>query len=246
VRLLHRTTRSVSLTSEGERALEKGRRVLDELEQLEQPIDPKAKLSGRISVTAPVLFGQMHVVPIVTEFLSMHPALDARMLLLDRVVSLADEGVDVAVRIGALTDSAMRARVVGHVRSVLCASPAYLRRAGALKSVEDLGEHECIAFTGTTPVPERWTFGRKNVAVKPRLIVNTGQAALDAAQAGLGIVRLLSYQVQNLKILFEDDDLPVSLLHLPGIQARAAPAFLELATERLRAVLSSVPTRSRI
>src|SRR3982751_4697068 len=130
VRLLNRTTRSVSVTGEGERYLERGRRLLAELDALEASPDASAALTGRLSVTAPVLFGQLHVAPLVRAFLAQHPAVEARLLLVDRVVSLADEGIDLAVRIGALPDSSLRARLVGHVRWVVCASPAYLNAAG--------------------------------------------------------------------------------------------------------------------
>ena len=123
-RLLHRTTRAVSLSSDGERRLDRARRLVAELDALEAPDDAAAPLTGRLSVTAPVLFGQLRVAPLVCELLAAHPGLDARLLLVDRVVSLADEGLDLAVRIGELPDSSLRARRVGTVREVTCASPA--------------------------------------------------------------------------------------------------------------------------
>ncbi|MGZ3427251.1 MAG: LysR family transcriptional regulator, partial [Polyangia bacterium] len=101
-RLLNRTTRSVSLTDDGERYLDRGRHLLAEIDQLEARPDARAPLAGRLSITAPVLFGQLHVLPVVIELLARHPALDARLLLYDRVVSLAEEGIDVGVRLGAL------------------------------------------------------------------------------------------------------------------------------------------------
>ncbi len=194
------------------------------------------------------MFGQLHVLPVVTEFLAGHPDLDARLVLLDRVVSLADEGIDVGVRIGQLPDSALRARVVGHVRSVLCASPAYLKRAGRPRTPDALVEHECIAFSGTTSIPDRWSFpdrGRRErtVSVRARLVVNTAQAAIDAAVAGVGIVRVLSYQIAGLlaekKLVlvldsFAREKVAVNLVHLPGVQSRASVAFVELAAERIR------------
>lgn len=251
VRLLHRTTRSVSLTSDGERYLERSRRALAEFDALELPHDAAAPLTGKLTVTAPVLFGQLHLLPVVCDFLALHAELDVRLLLLDRVVSLAEEGVDLGVRVGALPDSALRARLVGHVRSVLCASPVYLKRAGVPRSPESLAKHACIAFSGTTPIADRWSFpgarGReRSVGVRARLVVDSGQAAIDAAVAGLGIARLLSYQVQSLvaakrlkTILepFEPPALPIQLVQLPGLQNRAAAAFIEFAAERLRARL---------
>jgi DNA-binding transcriptional LysR family regulator len=247
-RLLHRTTRSVSLTGEGERYLERARHAVAEADRLETRDDAGAPLAGRLAITAPVLFGQLHVVPVVTAFLAAHPALDIRLLLVDRVVSLADEGLDVAVRIGALADAGLVARQVGHVRSMVVASPAYLRRARTPRSPADLAEHACISFSGTTATTDRWSFPvpgsrPRTVSVRTRLAVNTGQAAIDAALAGLGLVRVLSYQVDELiasgrlqPVLarFEPPPSPVHLVRLPGVQTRAAAAFLDAASERLR------------
>jgi DNA-binding transcriptional LysR family regulator len=239
--LLNRTTRSVSLTSDGEQYLERGRRLLAELDALESPLDARAPLTGRLSVTAPVLFGQMHVAPFVWRFLAEHPGVEARLLLLDRVVSLAHEGVDLAVRIGALPDSSLRARVVGHVRWVICASPRYLAKAGVPRTPEALRRHACISFDAGSPVTDRWSFPRpgrreRNVAVTPRLIVNTAQAGIDAAIAGLGIVRALSYQVarplaaRKLRLLLEPfapPPVPIQIVQLPGVSNRLASAFID-------------------
>jgi DNA-binding transcriptional LysR family regulator len=247
-RLLHRTTRSVSLTGEGERQIERARRVLVELELLESGSGASASLAGKLSITTPVLFGQLHVVPVVTELLGRHPDLDVRLVLLDRVVSLAEEGIDVAIRIGHLPDSSLRALPIGQVGSVLCASPAYLRRAGFPRTPQALSRHSCIAFTATTPIADRWSFPgpgkrERTVAVHARLVVNAAQAAIDAAVAGMGIVRVFSYQVthlvaaKKLEILLpslERDTVPVSLVQLPGIRTRSADAFVELAAPRLR------------
>src|SRR5262245_9759190 len=140
-RLLHRTTRSVSLTGEGERKIELARRALAEIDQLESGADAVPSLAGKLSVTAPVLFGHLHVLPLVTELLGKYPALEVRLLLLDRVVSLAEEGIDVAVRIGHLPDSSLKILSIGQVRWVLCASPAYLERAGIPRTLESLSRH---------------------------------------------------------------------------------------------------------
>jgi DNA-binding transcriptional LysR family regulator len=243
-RLLHRTTRSVTLTSDGERYLERGRRVVDELEALEAPVDATAPLAGVLTVAAPVLFGQLRVMPVVTEMLAQNPSLDIRVLLQDRVVSLAEEGIDVAVRIAVLPDSSLRARFLGEVRSVLCASPAYLERAGRPRDLHALSDHACIAFTSTVPIADRWSFGRRVVAVRPRLVVNTGQAAVDAALAGVGIVRVLSYQVEEhvkagrLKVILSSHEpapVPIHLVQLAGVQPRSATTFANLAAARLSA-----------
>lgn len=242
-RLLNRTTRSVTLTSDGERYLERGRRVIAEVDALEAPVDADAPLVGTLAVTAPVLYGQLRVVPVVADMLALHPTLDVRLYLHDRVVSLAEEGIDVGVRIGMLPDSSLRAKLVGDVRALVCASPAYLERFGRPRDLDDLADHLAVSFTGTTPIVDRWSFGRRAVAVRPRLVVNSAPAAIEAALAGVGIVRVLSYQVEEhvkagrLKVLLaghEPDPMPVHLVQLAGRQSRAAAAFSELAAKRLR------------
>ena len=254
-RLLNRTTRSVSLTSDGERYLENGRRTIAEFDQLEGDARTGA-LTGRVAITAPVLFGQLHVAPIVLAFLARHAALDARLVLLDRVVSLADEGLDLGVRIGALPDSALRARQVGRVRSVIVASPAYLERAGTPRTPEALAKHACIGFSTTTPIVDRWAFpagprgGReRTVAVHARLVTNTAQSAIDAALAGFGLVRVMSYQVNalvaagKLRVVlaaYEPPPSPVHLVQLPGISARVATAFADFAAPELAKRLRDV------
>lgn len=238
-RLFHRTTRSVSLTDEGERLRDQARRALAEVELLEQPA-ASGELRGLVTITAPVLFGQMHVLPVVNELLAAHPHVDARLVLHDRVVSLAEEGIDVAVRIGELPDSALRARVVGHVRQVLCASPAYLERAGKPRSAESLTRHATIAWL------DHWTFGERKVTVRPRLTTSSGPAAIAAARAGVGITQALSYQIAAdlasgalVAVLpsLDSPPIPVQLVQLPGATTRAASAFVDLAYERLKAVL---------
>jgi DNA-binding transcriptional LysR family regulator len=232
-RLLNRTTRSVSLTSAGGQLLERSRRALAELDALESP---STEIRGTLTVTAPVLFGQLHVLPIVTTFLETYPDVQIKLSLLDRVVSLAEEGVDLAVRIGELPDSALLARHVGDVRSVVVASPAYLARAGTPR-LDTLGKHSCISFSGLA-----WTFGKRRSAIRPRLVVNTARAAIDAAVAGLGITRVLSYQVarlveaNELRIVLashEPKPLAVQLVRLPGLQTRVASAFGDLAVKML-------------
>ena len=155
---------------------------------------------GELAITAPVAFGRLHVLPIVTAFLKSSPRVTARMLLIDRVVDLIEEGIDISVRIGALPDSSLRATRVGAIRLVTCASPAYLAERGMPSSPRELAEHDCISVTALSPA-DRWIFpGAKapqRIAVRPRLIVNTAEAAIDAAKDGLGVVRVLSYQARG-------------------------------------------------
>ncbi len=243
-RLLHRTTRSVSLTADGERYLERARRALVELDLLESP-EPDAVLRGTLAVTAPVLFGQLHLLPVVAGFLEQHREAAVRITLLDRVVSLAEEAIDVGIRIGNLPDSSLIARRLGQVRTVICASPAYLEHAGTPRNPEALAKHACIAFTATSR-GDRWTFPgtrrERSIAIHARLAVNTAQAAIDAAVAGHGLVRVLSYQVDRLvaeralRIVlpgFEPPPVPVHLVHLPGVRSRIATVFLERASAEL-------------
>lgn len=231
-RLFHRTTRSVTLTDDGERLLERARQAVAEIDLLERP--EAGELRGLVTITAPLLFGQLHVLPVVSELLATQPAVDARLVLTDRVVSLAEEGIDVGVRIGDLPDSALRARVVGHVRELYVASPAYLARAGKPKSAKALAKHAFVEWLG------------REHASRPRLITSSGAAALDAARSGVGITRALSYQVESdlaagtlVPVLpsLDSSPIPVHLVQLPGRVTRVASAFVDLAYERIKHVL---------
>lgn len=195
-RLFHRTTRAVSLTAEGAQHLPRIERVLAELADSERELTGRrAEPHGELAITAPVAFGRLHVLPVVSELLAQYPALDVRLLLLDRNVRLVEEGIDVAVRIGALSDSALRAARVGSVREVIVASPGYLARRGQPLGPEDLAGHDLIASTGPRGGAE-WRFGGTDAAgrARRRLRVNSVSAALAAAEAGVGLANFLSYQ----------------------------------------------------
>lgn len=198
--LLHRTTRAVRLTDEGAAFLIRARAILADLADAEQTlVGTQASPRGTLSLTAPVIFGRLHVLPIVATLLRSNPDLSIRLVLIDRIVQLVEEGLDLAVRIGELADSALRAVPVGEVRSVLVASPTYVRARGAPKAPADLRRHDIIAFTGLSGSDD-WRFGpegRTSVRVRPRLIVNSADASIAAARAGLGITRALSYQVSK-------------------------------------------------
>jgi DNA-binding transcriptional LysR family regulator len=258
VQLLVRTTRTLKLTEAGARYLEVCRRVLSELAQAERTESAALESpQGLLTVTAPLLFGSMHVRPIVDAYLTAYPDVRARLLLLDRVVSVIDEGVDVAMRIAHLPDSALVATLLGRVRRIVCASPDYLARQGRPREPRDLAEHRCIAFHGLTPT-DTWTFGAgpaggriKQVKLQPVLSVNTAEAAIASAIAGQGITSALSYQVAAalrkrelvpLLTQYEPEALPVHLVH-PARTNRAAKvrAFVELAVPKLRALLSDEP-----
>ena len=197
--LFHRSTRAVTLTDEGTGFLAKARRIINELDEAERQLSgARSEPRGQFYVTAPVAFGRLHVLPVVTELLDRHADLNIQMMLIDRNVRIIEEGIDVAVLFGALADSALKAVRIGAVRQVLVASPAYLARRGAPESVADLPLHQLIGTTGPRATTE-WRFGgrRDPVAVRPRLLVNTVDAAVDAAEAGVGIANLLSYQVAD-------------------------------------------------
>jgi DNA-binding transcriptional LysR family regulator len=224
VTLLHRTTRSVRLTPEGTGYLQRARAALDELEEAERSLRIEtAEPRGALSVTAPVVFGRMHVLPIVTGLLRAHPQLDVELKLSDRVMRFAEEGIDAAVRIGDLSDSALHAVRLAAIRRVLVASPAYLANRGTPTEVAQLAQHDLVAFEGFVRNGE-WRFAREggpSIRCAPRLRTNSLEAAIDAALDGFGIARAASFQVEahvrvgRLRYVLpelEPPPLPVSLL----------------------------------
>jgi DNA-binding transcriptional LysR family regulator len=248
-RLFNRTTRSVALTDAGVRYLDSCRRLLatyDEIEavNLAERVEPR----GWINVTAPAMFGRLHILPLVRSFLDDYPQVDVRLLLLDRVVSLVDEGLDLGIRIGQLPDSTLHAARVGQVRRVVCASPQYIGHRGVPATPRDLGNHSVIACTAVTPVPERWSFHRPSgvtsVTVAPRLVVNTTEAAVDAALDDLGLTCVLSYQaeahaaagrLQTVLVEYEPPPVPIHIVHPEGRHlSPKVRLFLDHVAERLR------------
>jgi DNA-binding transcriptional LysR family regulator len=202
VRLLRRTTRRMSLTEEGRIYLERCRQILADIEEAEralssQQIAPR----GELRVTAPVLFGQLHVTPAVIQFLRAYADIKVELLLLDRVVNMVEEGIDVGVRIAPLEDSSMIATRVGEVRRVICASPDLLERIGTPKHPSELAGFPCVHFQGLSTAPV-WNFavGRKpiSVPVDGPFACNQAGAAVEACVEGLGAGRFLSYQVESL------------------------------------------------
>ena len=249
VKLLDRTTRYVRVTDAGVRYLEEARRILADVEAAEESVaGGNAEPRGQLTVTAPVLFGRMFVMPGIVDYLSRYPKTEVSAVLLDRSVNLLEEGIDVGVRIGELADSTMRALRVGRVRIVLCASPDYLNRQGTPRTPQDLPEHSTIASSaGSGAIHWRFDTGNgvRPVRVRPRLTVTTNDAAIEAAVRGFGITRLLSYQVapllaaRKLMLLlekFEPAPWPVHIVHREGRYASAkVRAFVDLMAERLRA-----------
>lgn len=251
-RLLHRTTRVVRLTEAGARYLGDCKRILHEIVEAEaSAAGSHTEPQGELTVTAPVMFGRLHVAPLLFEFLEAHPRVTARLLLLDRIVDLLDEGMDVALRIGELPDSALRAVAVGTMRRVVCAAPDYLARRGVPHHPSDLERLDVVDFSPSGAWRD-WRFpsGAAEVTVRPRarLVVNTADAAVAAVVAGRGLTRVLAYQIAEdlragrlVTVLadFEPPSLPVHLVHAEGRRASAkVRAFVDLAGTRLRVALS--------
>ncbi len=226
VRLLNRTTRRIALTDEGREYYARCQRVLAEVDDAEAALSARRAVpKGRLRVTAPVMFGRLHVAPVLTAFAERFPAVKLELVLLDRVVDLVEEGIDVGVRIGQLPDSSLVAVPIGETRRVVCASPAYLKRAGAPASPSDLAAHRCVSFGGLAPGHEwRFMVGGKavRVTVAAALASNLIDPVLDACVAGAGLGQFLSYQVRTLlearklkRVLaeFEPPPLPIHAIY---------------------------------
>jgi DNA-binding transcriptional LysR family regulator len=245
VKLLNRTTRIVRATEAGKRYLEDAKRILSEVEAADETAAGiNAEPRGHLSVTAPVLFGRMFVMPGIVDYLGTYPETEISAMFLDRIVNMLEEGIDVGIRIGELPDSSLRALRVGSVKLVLCASPDYLQSHPPLREPRDLFDHSMIASSAGSGVVD-WHFDSGTLRIRPRLTVTTNDAAIEAARQGLGVTRLLSYQVApllvtgELKILlseFEPPPLPIHIVHREGRFASARiRAFVDLMAKHLRA-----------
>lgn len=200
-RLFHRTTRSLRLTDAGSRYLERARRILADLEEAELAVqNERAEPRGQLSVTAPLIFGRLHVAPLLARFAARHPQVTVELSLSDRFVNLVEEGHDLAIRIGHLPDSQLIARRFGETRRAVVASPAYLAKAGTPLHPRDLAELDVIAFTPLSP-PFDWHFVEAGedlrVRPEPRFVTNNGDTAISLAFDGSGIARVLYYQVKD-------------------------------------------------
>jgi DNA-binding transcriptional LysR family regulator len=236
VELFSRTTRSVRLTELGAAHLEKCSRIIEELDDAERMLHGETgALRGEMVVAAPVVFGRLHVLPIVAALLRRYAALSVRLLLSDRNARVAEEGIDIAVRIGPLADSSLMAARLGSMGYAVVASPHYLATNPAPERAADLQHHSLIVFEGLGQTNE-WRFRDEAVRIRPRLSVTTADGAIAAAEAGLGITRTLSYQVDEalragrlvpLLGAFAPPQVPVSAVYQPirGTSANVA-AFL--------------------
>jgi len=255
VQLLRRSTRTVVLTEAGVRFHADCKRILAEIEEAEASASGAHALpQGLLSITAPTMFGRIHVAPVLLGFLAQHPQVTARSFFSDQIVHLLDEGFDLALRIAHLPDSGLTAVRVGHVRRVVIASPQYLAEHGVPRRPADLAQHQAIGFSQHGAVDARWVFyppGRKTksdgeeVHPKMRLVSNGGEMSIAAALAGHGLARALSYQVAGdvlagrLHVVMADHEpppIPVQLVSADGRKAAAkVRAFVDYAAERLRA-----------
>ncbi len=255
-RLLTRTTRKVAMTDTGAAYAVSARRILDELDETERIASGEFHAPrGELVVTAPVLFGRLHMLPVIAAFLAAYPEIDVRLALSDRNLHLLEDHVDMAVRIGNLPDSAMVATRIGSMRTVVCANPELLAAHGLPETPEDLAKLPIVNFDFLSPA-SAWPFRRKDrkgdidVPVRPRLSVSTAEAVVWAAAQGVGAARVLHYQCADavregaLRIVladFEVEPLPVHLMHAGrGALPLKMRVFLDFAADRLRKRLTSL------
>ncbi|MEZ4333834.1 MAG: LysR family transcriptional regulator [Myxococcota bacterium] len=250
-KLLHRTTRGVRPTEAGERFLADCRRILGDLEQSEGAVAAgRSDARGTLAITAPVVFGDLVLTPIVIDFLAREPGISIRAVFADRIVSLVEEGIEVAIRIGPLPDSGLTAKRVGSVRSVVCGSPDFLASHGRPAHPSELDRFPIITSVASTLVTE-WRFEAEDrpvvVRPTPRFSVSSNRAAIEAARLGAGLTRVLSYQVDPfvttgaLEVVLADheaDPIPVHVVHAGG---RSAPAKVRAFVDHCVAALRKHP-----
>jgi len=250
-RLLIRSSRKLALTDAGQNYVIACKRILEQVADAERAAAGEYSAPrGELTLAAPIAFGRLHILPVAADFLKAYPDIDLRVTLSDRISHILDEHIDLAIRIGELADSAFIAKRVGEVRKVVCASPEYFASRGTPAKPADLAAHDCITFDALMSA-NAWVFpvGKQEeaVTVRSRLVINTAESAVDAAIAGVGIARVLSYQVSGAlkegKLVlalqaFEAPSWPVSLVHAgQGPLPLKVRAFLDFAAPRLRAML---------
>ena len=248
VRLLMRSNRQVMLTDAGQSFVAASRRILQELGDAEREVSGEQKvLKGELVLSAPIALGQLHLLPVVFDFLRDHPSMDVRMMLVDRRLNMIEDHIDIGLRVGELNDFSLVAKKVGSVRRVVCASPAYLKRRGTPKTPDDLKGHDCITFENTLSA-QTWNLyvgkTEKPFPIHSRLIVSTAEAATGAAVAGIGLTRMLDYQIAaqlrdgTLKLVLELFRSPPKPVHLIYEAGRYLPlkirTFLDYASPRLK------------
>jgi DNA-binding transcriptional LysR family regulator len=256
-RLVNRTSRRLELTEAGRAYVAACEKILEDIEEAERAASGEYRTPrGDLTIAAPIVMGRLHVLPVVAEFLRAFPDIDIRLVLSDRNANLLEDHIDLAIRVGELPDSSQIALRVGAIRRVVCGSPDYFLGRGTPSTPEDLATHDGITFEGLYAA-NAWPFfvGKrvKSIPVRSRLVVNTAEAAIDAAASGLGVTRVLSYQVAaavaagKLAIVLRDHEpppTPVSLVYsaqpLLPLKLRA---FLDFAAPRLKSRLAESPAR---
>lgn len=251
-RLLTRTNRKVQPTEAGRAYITAAKEILGRVDDAERAVAGEyVTPKGELTVTAPLVFGRLHILPVVTDFLEVFPDITLRLVLGDRLSNLVEDHIDAALRIGNLPDSNLVATRLGATRRAAYASPAYLKRRGMPTVLADLAHHDCVSFENIAP-SKFWNFhdGKHElpVRVRTRLSVTTAEAAIDAAVAGTGITRVLSYQAARavaageLVPVLEQFEPPAWPIHFVHVAQGALPlkmrAFLDFATPRLRAKLA--------
>ena len=244
-RLLQRTTRSVTLTDTGRHYLERARRILADVEEAERAAEgERTRPSGRLVVSAPLGFGRLHVSPVMSAYLKRYGEVSGELRLEDRMISLVEDGIDLAVRIGHLADSSLVARHVGEMRRIVVASPAYLKARGEPKTPEAIASHDTIQFGSTAGVAD-WRFldaGEEvRIAYDPRFSSNSSDAAIQYAAEGGGLTRVMAYQAAEalkagkLKIVLAKFELPAVPINIVYPTSRLLSAkvrsFIDLVTE---------------
>ena len=254
VRLLMRSNRNVTLTEAGRAFVAASRRILQDLGEAEREASGEGGiLKGEVVLSAPIALGRFHLLPVVVDFLRDHPSIDVRMMLTDRRVNMIEEHIDVGLRVGELADFSLVAKKVGAVSRVVCASPAYLKRRGCPTTPEDLENHDCITFDNTLS-SQTWNFNigemERPFPIHSRLVVSTAEAATDAAVAGIGLTRMLDYQIAaerregTLKLVLESFRSPPKPVHLIHEAGRYLPlkirTFLDYAGPRLKQSMRTI------
>ena len=248
--LLTRSSRKIALTDAGKSYVVSCKRILEDIVEAERVVQgeyivPKEELS----ITAPIVLGRLHLVPVLADFLQTYPDIDVRLVLADRLVNLTEEGIDAALRIGELPDSAMVATHIGDVHRVFAASPAYLKLRGTPKKPTDLLGYDCVGVQGFTG-PGLWSLGSDDeVPARYRIVVNSTDAACEVAKAGLGVVSVFSHHVASsfrdgtlARVLpdFARRTLPLSIVrNSGGYLPLKLRAFLDFVTPRLKSRLSA-------
>jgi DNA-binding transcriptional LysR family regulator len=252
--LLVRSTRKLALTEAGAAYVAACKRILEQVDEAESQASGEFTVPrGTLVMTAPIVFGRLHVVPVVNDFLAKFAQINVHLTLSDQTLNLVDEHIDLAVRVGALPDSTLVATKVGEIRRVVCGSPTYFAAHGTPKSPEDLIDHMCVTFTalaaGMTWVVNPHGGPSKGVRPLCRLKINTAEAAIDAALAGVGVTNVLSYQIARpvgdgkLQVVlrdYEPDPVPVHLVHAgQAIIPLKMRRFMEFAAPRMRRSLAA-------